>query len=36
MLILSLTIRSIGVFISLIGTNLSLKERIFCVIAYLT
>ena len=35
MLILSLTIRSIGVFISLIGTNLTLKEKIFCVIAYL-
>ena len=28
-------VRSIGVLISLIGTNLSLKERIFCVIAYL-
>ncbi|WP_304406563.1 cation:proton antiporter [uncultured Clostridium sp.] len=35
MLIISLTIRSIGVFISLIGTNLSLKEKIFCIIAYL-
>lgn len=32
---ISLTIRSIGVLISLIGTNLSLKERIFCIIAYL-
>ena len=31
----SLFFRSIGVLISLIGTNLSLKERIFCVIAYL-
>nr|WP_155061860.1 cation:proton antiporter [Turicibacter sanguinis] len=31
----SLFVRSIGVLISLIGTNLSLKERIFCVIAYL-
>lgn len=32
---ISLTIRSIGVLIALIGTNLSLKERVFCVIAYL-
>lgn len=31
----SLFVRSIGVLISLIGTNLSVKERIFCVIAYL-
>lgn len=35
MLAISLSVRSIGVIISLIGTNLSLKERIFCVIAYL-
>ena len=35
MLIISLTIRSIGVFISLIGKSLSLKEKIFCIIAYL-
>ena len=35
MLIISLTVRSIGVVLSLIGTNLSFKERIFCVIAYL-
>ena len=35
MLAISLTIRSIGVLISLIGTNLTLKERLFCVIAYL-
>ena len=35
MLVISLSVRSIGVIISLIGTNLSLKERIFCVIAYL-
>ncbi|MGL5718635.1 MAG: cation:proton antiporter [Paraclostridium sp.] len=34
-LIISLTIRSIGVLISLIGTNLNTKERLFCVIAYL-
>lgn len=32
---ISLFIRSIGVLISLIGTNLTAKERIFCVIAYL-
>lgn len=31
----SLTIRSIGVLISLIGTDLNVKERAFCVIAYL-
>ena len=31
----SLTIRSIGVLISLIGTNLNSKEKIFCIIAYL-
>lgn len=35
MLLISLTIRSIGVFISLIGTSLTLKEKIFCIIAYL-
>lgn len=35
MLIISLSIRSIGVLISLIGTDLSFKERVFCVIAYL-
>lgn len=35
MLIISLTIRSIGVIISLIGTDLSFKERVFCIIAYL-
>lgn len=31
----SLTIRSIGVLISLIGTELTYKERIFCTIAYI-
>lgn len=31
----SLTIRSIGVLISLIGTNLTKREKLFCVIAYL-
>ena len=35
MLIISLSIRSIGVLISLIGTQLSFKERVFCIIAYL-
>lgn len=34
-LICSLSIRSIGVIISLIGTGLSKKEKLFCVIAYL-
>ena len=32
---ISLTIRSIGVLIALVGTNLSAKEKLFCVIAYL-
>lgn len=31
----SLSIRSIGVLISLIGTNLNYKERLFCIVAYL-
>ena len=31
----SLFIRSIGVLIALIGTNLNIKERLFCIIAYL-
>lgn len=31
----SLSVRSIGVLISLIGTNLSYKEKLFCIIAYL-
>lgn len=35
MLSISLFIRSIGVLISLIGTNLTMKEKVFCVIAYL-
>ncbi|MGL4109727.1 cation:proton antiporter [Clostridium sp. LP20] len=34
-LILGLIARSIGVFISLIGTNLNLKERLFCIVAFL-
>lgn len=32
---ISLFVRSLGVLISLIGTNLNAKERAFCVIAYL-
>lgn len=32
---ISLFIRSLGVLLSLVGTNLSWKERTFCVIAYL-
>ncbi len=34
-LFISLSIRSIGVLISLIGTNLSIKEKLFCIIAYI-
>lgn len=34
-LIISLTFRSFGVILSLIGTDLTLKEKLFCVIAYL-
>lgn len=34
-LLISLSIRSIGVLISLIGTNLTYKERLFCIISYL-
>ncbi len=32
---ISLTIRSIGVLIALVGTDLTFKERLFCIIAYL-
>lgn len=35
MLLFSLSVRSIGVLIALVGTNLTYKERLFCVIAYL-
>ncbi|MGL5056466.1 MAG: cation:proton antiporter [Fusobacteriaceae bacterium] len=35
MLIFSLSVRSVGVLISLIGTDLTYKERLFCIIAYL-
>ncbi|MEG1311261.1 MAG: cation:proton antiporter [Romboutsia sp.] len=34
-LIISLTIRSIGVLIALIGTDLTKKEKLFCIIAYI-
>ncbi|WP_092925040.1 MULTISPECIES: cation:proton antiporter [Romboutsia] len=34
-LTISLNVRSIGVFISLIGTKLTIKEKVFCMIAYL-
>ena len=35
MLTISLSFRSVGVLLALTGTNLNLKERIFCVMAYL-
>ena len=35
MLTISLSFRSVGVLLALTSTNLNLKERIFCVIAYL-
>ena len=35
MIFIALAIRSIGVFICLLATNLSRKERLFCIIAYL-
>ncbi len=35
MLLISLTVRSLGVYLSLIGTNLTWSERFFCAIAYL-
>lgn len=33
-IIIGLIFRSIGVYISLLGSNLSYKERIFCIVAY--
>ncbi|SCY82288.1 cation:proton antiporter domain-containing protein [Alkaliphilus peptidifermentans] len=33
-ILLGLTARSIGVFLSLVGTNLNLKEKLFCIMAY--
>lgn len=35
MLFLGLLFRSVGVWISMLGTRLNLKERLYCVIAYL-
>lgn len=35
LLAFSLTVRSLGVLLSLVGTDLTKKERFFCVIAYL-
>lgn len=35
MIFLALAVRSVGVFICLLGTELNRKERIFCIIAYL-
>lgn len=35
LILLSLAVRSIGVFISVLGTNLNLKERVYCIFAYL-
>lgn len=35
LIFLSLAFRAVGVFICVVGTNLTIKERIFCVIAYL-
>ena len=34
-IIMGLVARSIGVLVSLIGTNLNAKERLFCVISYI-
>lgn len=34
-ILIALCLRSIGVLLCLIGTNLNLRERLFCVIAYL-
>lgn len=35
MIIIGLLFRSVGVFLCLIGTRLNLKERLYCIIAYL-
>lgn len=35
MIVIALMLRSVGVLLSLVGTKLNLKERIFCVISYL-
>lgn len=34
-IIIGLTARSIGVYVSLVGSNLDLQEKIFCIIAYM-
>ena len=35
MILLGLTLRSIGVWLCMLGTPLSIRERVYCVIAYL-
>lgn len=35
MILIALAVRSVGVFVCMIGTSLTWKERIFCMIAYL-
>ena len=35
MILLALIFRSIGVALCLIGTNFTIKEKLFCIIAYL-
>ena len=35
MIMIGLLFRSVGVWISVLGTKLNMKERVFCVIAYL-
>ena len=34
-ILVGLAFRSVGTYLSLLGTNLSVKERLFCVVAYL-
>ena len=34
-ILIALAFRAVGVFICILGTNLTIKERLFCVIAYL-
>lgn len=35
LILIALAFRAVGVFICILGTNLTIKERLFCVIAYL-
>lgn len=35
MIFLSLIFRGIGVYLSMVGTNITFKERVFCIIAYI-